>query len=387
MRTDNPFAGGQQGTAQRPLGVRPAIDADKSKVTECAGRAWAEHAHAPVSQHEAAGEIQGDKQAAIEARAVIGRLQGAGNGFRLEDLLAAVVATVEQHLEETAGFLGGGVEIARWHDDVLKAVIIGDFHHLIDATAHRIGQEQVDQFHGNAGRDIPGTLSAGLPEGEVLHAHGLADHPVQGGIEVFAGNRLDNGAEDKPGGYGVVGLGVEATGFCLAKQINDLLGAVQDIRLHLCGRAGNASLMGQQVSNGGASLAVLAVLGQVAGDRVIQVQLPGFHQMMDHHGGHHLGGGKQADRGVRGHDSLTLRVRIADAAIQHNLAVATQAQADGRAHAAPVKLAGSPPDGVHLFRAHTGFFRRRFLPLTDQAVQAAGYGSAVFAEQAVDART
>ena len=244
VRTDHALASGQQRTTQCPLGIRPAIDADKAKVTEGVGSARAEHTHAPISQHEAAGEIQGEKQAAIEARAVIGRLQSASHGFRFEDLLAFVIPVIEKHLKESTGFFGGGIEVTRRHDDVLKAVIIGDFHYLIDAASHRIGQKQIHQFHGHASGYIPGTFRAGLAKGKVFHAHGLANYPIQGGIKVLAGNRLDNGAEDKAGGNGMVGLIVEARRFGRTQQIDDFLGAVKNIRFHLGRGAGDTGLMG-----------------------------------------------------------------------------------------------------------------------------------------------
>ena len=176
-----------------------------------------------------------------------------------------------------------------------------------------------------------------------------AHHPVQRGAEIFAGNGFHNATHDEAGGDGMVGLSIQCGGFRGTEDVENLLRAKQDVRGYLFLRARNARLVGQQLADGGAPLAVLAILRQVAGDRIIQIQLSLFHQVVNHHGCHDLGGRKQADRRVRCHYTLAVRISKADTAIEHDLAMAAQAQADGGAHATAVQLAGCAPDGFHLF--------------------------------------
>ena len=277
--------------------------------------AGAEHAHAPVAEHKAVGEVQWQHQRPVEAGAMVGWLQGAGHGLWLENLLIAIAAVVQEHLEKAAGFFCGGIQVACRYGGFLETVVVGHFHNFIDTAAHRVAEEQVHQFQGEPGGYIDGPFGAGVSEGEILHSHGLANDPVEGGVQRFSGYRFHHGAKNKAGGYRVVGLGIESAGLGGAEDVDNFLGPIENVGFHRFLRAGNPGLMGKQVAQRGAALAVLSVSGQVAGHGVVQIKLTLFHQMMYQHGADHFGSREQAYGGVRRHDALGGRVGVADAAV------------------------------------------------------------------------
>ncbi len=139
------------------------------------------------------------------------------------------------------------------------------------------------------------------------------------------------------------------------------------------------------MAQGGVLLAVAAVRRQVAADRVVEMQLALFGQMMHQHGGDRFRGGKQAHRGLGGEQALAHRVGVADCPVQEHAAPAAQAQRDARAHAAPVEPPRGPPDRLDPVVVEPGLGGGRFAAPGGDRRQIAGDRGALRGKKAAEA--
>src|SRR5690606_37040995 len=82
-------------------------------------------------------------------------------------------------------------------------------------------------------------------------------------------------------------------------------------------------------------------------------------------------------RRVRGNQLIALAGAVADAAVQHDFAAPTQAQADGRVHAGAIQVLGGAPDGAGVRLGQAAKVRIDFVGVGGNGVQAVRYDDAV----------
>ena len=211
---------------------------------------------------------------------------------------------------------------------------------------------------GQAGEGVHGDLADALRRDAVVEggeAQRAEDVLAQHAADVAPRHPADDLAEDEAAGEGVVGEA--AAGHAQRLRVAEdgeqalRIGEQPDVDLGV-GDGRDAGAVGEELAEGDVLLAVLAELGEVLDDGVVEVQGAALVELVDDHGGHGLRRGEEVEEGVvaGGHARRVLRVargvaaKVSDGAVEDDHAAAAHAERERRLEARLVELHRGVPD-------------------------------------------
>ncbi len=290
-----------------------------------------------------------------------------------DDLLFPVAAVIEQHLEETTGFLGSGNHVARRNRFGEKSVVVDEIAVRFDIQTEELAEIGAEWLrHPGAGKPVARHQVEFLARGaivEMAELHRLLEIVMPVAADRTPGHALEDGLQDGSTGDRMVGLlatmNIRRLGF--ADQLEQGPVPNQFLKRDFALDTGNATAMRQDLQDVQPVLAVPGEFGNVMGDRVEQVDVAVVGQLVDQDGGYRLARRVQAGRRSGADRFRDFRAPgFAEAAgktdcpVQHDLAVTADAEHQCRVVAGAVEVLGAGPDRADIVQRQSGRLRSEF---------------------------
>ena len=325
-----------------------------------AGRARAEH-HAFAVAHR-------NHQRAIETHTA-DRPDQARHRVFAQHALSFMDTAGQQHLEEARKFVGGRIDISGRDHRVHESLCVRGAHHFRERHEQRaLDDARQRKEHRRAGKRIHRSvalLRTRKTVTEVLHAQRLAQLPIERVLDRFAGHTLQDLGEDEAAGDRVVGHAAAARGGGCADHLDDAVPVLQQLHAPLRLRdlhRRKAAAMCEHVGDRCVALAGARELRNIVADACIEIDAALLGELVDQHGGHRFRGREQADRRLWRQQNLfgiravarAIAAGVTDRAVEHDDAVAAQAEPKARIGTGAVQRLQREPDLLGVVVAQPG---------------------------------